>query len=105
MRFDKLTTKFQQALADAQSAALARDAGFIEPAHLLAALLDQEDGGAASLLQRAGVNVASLGLMATVTCQLGRAALVDWVTVGLGLVATALFFRLRVNSALCSGRA
>jgi chromate transporter len=46
-----------------------------------------------------GVNVASLGLMATVTWQLGRAALVDWVTVGLGLVATVLVFRLRVNSA------
>ncbi len=60
MRFDKLTTKFQQALADAQSAALAQDAGFIEPPHLLLALLNQEDGGAASLLQRAGVNVASL---------------------------------------------
>ncbi len=60
MRFDKLTTKFQQALADAQSAALAHDAGFIEPPHLLLALLAQEDGGAASLLQRAGVNVASL---------------------------------------------
>ncbi|NJD86647.1 MAG: ATP-dependent chaperone ClpB [Betaproteobacteria bacterium] len=60
MRFDKLTTKFQQALADAQSAALAQDAGFIEPPHLLLALLNQEDGGAASLLQRAGANVASL---------------------------------------------
>jgi ATP-dependent Clp protease ATP-binding subunit ClpB len=60
MRFDKLTTKFQQALADAQSAALAHDAGFIEPQHLLLALLAQDDGGAASLLQRAGVNVASL---------------------------------------------
>jgi chromate transporter len=46
-----------------------------------------------------GVNVASLGLMATVTLQLGRAALVDWVTVSLGLVATVLVFRLRVNSA------
>jgi chromate transporter len=46
-----------------------------------------------------GVNVASLGLMATVTWQLGRAALVDWVTVSLGLVATVLVFRLRVNSA------
>jgi chromate transporter len=46
-----------------------------------------------------GVNVASLGLMATVTWQLGRAALVDGVTVGLALVATALVFRLRVNSA------
>jgi len=60
MRIDRLTTKFQQALADAQSAALANDAGFIEPQHLLAALLNQEDGGSASILQRAGVNVASL---------------------------------------------
>ncbi len=55
MRFDKLTTKFQQALADAQSLALGHDAGFIEPQHLLAALLAQEDGGTASLLARAGV--------------------------------------------------
>ena len=46
-----------------------------------------------------GVNVASLGLMATVTWQLGRAALVDWVTVGTALVATVLVFRLRLNSA------
>jgi chromate transporter len=46
-----------------------------------------------------GVNVASLGLMAAVTWQLGRAALVDWVTVSLALVATILVFRLRVNSA------
>ncbi|MGZ5067263.1 MAG: Clp protease N-terminal domain-containing protein, partial [Usitatibacter sp.] len=60
MRIDKLTTKFQQALADAQSLALAHDAGFIEPQHLLLALLNQEDGGTASLLQRAGVNVAPL---------------------------------------------
>src|SRR5438552_5170067 len=60
MRFDKLTTKFQQALADAQSAALANDSGFIEPAHLLLALLNQEDGGTASLLARAGVNVPPL---------------------------------------------
>ncbi|MBX3674919.1 MAG: ATP-dependent chaperone ClpB [Burkholderiales bacterium] len=60
MRIDKLTTKFQQALADAQSLALANDAGFIEPQHLMAALLAQDDGGSASLLQRAGVNVAAL---------------------------------------------
>ena len=60
MRFDKLTTKFQQALADAQSLALGNDNGFIEPQHLLAALLDQEDGGTASLLARAGVNVPRL---------------------------------------------
>src|SRR5467141_168957 len=60
MRLDKLTTKFQQALADAQSLALAADNGFIEPQHLLAALLNQEDSGTASLLSRAGVNVAPL---------------------------------------------
>jgi chromate transporter len=46
-----------------------------------------------------GVNVASLGLMATVTWQLGRAALVDRPTVSMALVATVLVFRLRVDSA------
>ncbi len=60
MRFDKLTTKFQQALADAQSLALGNDAGFIEPVHLMAALLAQEDGGTTSLLARAGVAVPKL---------------------------------------------
>jgi len=60
MRFDKLTTKFQQALADAQSLALGHDAGFIEPQHLLAALLAQEDGSTTSLLARAGVQVPRL---------------------------------------------
>jgi len=60
MRLDKLTTKFQQALADAQSLALGNDNGFIEPQHLLSALLSQEDGGTASLLARAGVNVPPL---------------------------------------------
>jgi ATP-dependent Clp protease ATP-binding subunit ClpB len=60
MRIDKLTTKFQQALADAQSQALAHDNGYIEPQHLLAALLAQEDGGTVSLLQRAGANVGGL---------------------------------------------
>ena len=43
MRFDKLTTKFQQALGDAQSLAVANDNGYIEPVHLLSALLAQED--------------------------------------------------------------
>src|SRR6266853_645234 len=60
MRLDKLTTKFQQALGDAQSVAVGQDNQFIEPLHLLAALLDQEDGGGASLLSRAGVNVPRL---------------------------------------------
>ncbi|MFZ5510599.1 MAG: ATP-dependent chaperone ClpB [Pseudomonadota bacterium] len=60
MRFDKFTTKFQQALADAQSMAVGNDNQFIEPVHLLLALLNQEDGGTASLLARAGVNVPPL---------------------------------------------
>ncbi|MFW9611881.1 MAG: Clp protease N-terminal domain-containing protein, partial [Fluviibacter sp.] len=60
MRFDKLTTKFQQALADAQSIALANDCGFIEPAHLLLAMIQESDGGIRSLLERAGVNVTAL---------------------------------------------
>ncbi|NJA88781.1 ATP-dependent chaperone ClpB [Rhodocyclus tenuis] len=60
MRLDKLTTKFQQALADAQSLALGHDQQMIEPLHLLAALLRQDDGGVASLLSRAGVNAQAL---------------------------------------------
>jgi len=60
MRFDKFTTKFQQALSDAQSIAVGGDQQFIEPQHLLLALLNQDDGGTASLLQRAGVNVPPL---------------------------------------------
>src|SRR6202158_2892433 len=60
MRIDKLTTKFQQALADGQSLALANDNGYIEPQHLLLALLTQQDGSTGSLLQRAGVNVTPL---------------------------------------------
>lgn len=60
MRFDKFTTRFQQAMADAQSLAVGQDNQFIEPVHLLLALLNQEDGGSASLLSRAGVNVPRL---------------------------------------------
>lgn len=60
MRFDKLTTKFQQAFADAQSIAIGQDSPTIEPQHLLLALLQQEDGGTLSLLQRSGVNTAPL---------------------------------------------
>jgi ATP-dependent Clp protease ATP-binding subunit ClpB len=60
MRQDKLTTKLQEALADAQSLAVGNDNQYIEPAHLLSALLSQDDGGARSLLQRAGVNVGAL---------------------------------------------
>lgn len=60
MRLDKLTTKFQQALADGQSLALGNDNPYIEPIHVLSALLAQEDGGTASLAARAGVNLARL---------------------------------------------
>lgn len=60
MRFDKFTTKFQQALADAQSIALGHDHPYIEPQHLLLALMQQEDGGISSLLQRSGVNTQPL---------------------------------------------
>jgi ATP-dependent Clp protease ATP-binding subunit ClpB len=59
MRIDKLTTKFQEALADAQSLALGSDNAYIEPTHLLVALLRQEDGPRA-LLERAGANVPGL---------------------------------------------
>ena len=60
MRFDKFTTKFQQAFAEAQSLAVGQDNPYIEPQHLLQALLQQEDGSTASLLARAGVNVPAL---------------------------------------------
>ncbi|MEJ2795592.1 ATP-dependent chaperone ClpB [Iodobacter sp. LRB] len=57
MRFDKLTTKFQQAIGDAQSSANANDNPYIEPQHVLAALLADVDSGTSALLARAGVNV------------------------------------------------
>ncbi len=60
MRFDKLTTKFQQAINDAQSLALGADNTAIESQHLLLALLQQEDGGTTSLLARAGVQLNQL---------------------------------------------
>jgi ATP-dependent Clp protease ATP-binding subunit ClpB len=57
MRMDRLTSRFQQAIADAQSLAVGRDHSIIEPAHLLLALLDQQGGGTRPLLAQAGVNV------------------------------------------------
>jgi ATP-dependent Clp protease ATP-binding subunit ClpB len=60
MRLDKLTTKLQEALADAQSMAVGNDNQYIEPAHLVLALLNQEDSSASSLLQRTGINVNGL---------------------------------------------
>ncbi|MDH4124457.1 MAG: ATP-dependent chaperone ClpB [Gammaproteobacteria bacterium] len=57
MRLDKLTSKFQMALADAQSLAVGRDNQFIEPVHVMLALLDQQGGSVRGLLTKAGVNV------------------------------------------------
>lgn len=56
MRFEKLTSKFQMALADAQSIAVGRDHQFIEPVHLMIALLDQEGGSMRHVLTKAGIN-------------------------------------------------
>jgi ATP-dependent Clp protease ATP-binding subunit ClpB len=60
MRMEKLTSRFQSALADAQSLAVGRDHQFMEPAHVFAALLDQQDGTTRPLLVKAGANVAKL---------------------------------------------
>ncbi len=72
MRLDKLTTKLQEALADAQSQAVGNDNQYIEPVHLLVALLKQDDSSARSLLQRSGVNVG--GLATALTSALDRLA-------------------------------
>src|ERR1700692_5122660 len=64
MRMDKLTTKFQQALADAQSLAVGRDNNYLEPVHVLQALLDQEGGSVRQVLQSANVNIAQLRTIA-----------------------------------------
>ena len=60
MNIEKFTTKFQQALSEAQSLALGKDNQFIEPVHLLTALLNQQDGSIAPILTTSGVNVALL---------------------------------------------
>ena len=60
MRMDKLTSKFQMAIADAQSLAVGRDNQYIEPVHLMAALMDQEGGSVRPILAQSGANVASL---------------------------------------------
>jgi ATP-dependent Clp protease ATP-binding subunit ClpB len=60
MRFDKLTTPFQSAIQDAQSLALGNDNPYIEPVHLLAALINQEGGSARPILQKAGARLPTL---------------------------------------------
>ena len=86
MRIDKLTTKFQEALGDAQSLALAKDHAYIDPAHVLLAMLQQQDGPKA-LLQRAGVNINSLLSAATAAVErLPQVTGQDQVQVGPDLV-------------------
>jgi len=75
MRMDKLTSKFQSALADAQSLALGKDHQFIEPAHLMIALLDQEGGSIKPLLAQMGFNTQLL--RTTLTQELARIATVS----------------------------
>jgi ATP-dependent Clp protease ATP-binding subunit ClpB len=60
MRLDKLTTKFQEALAEAQSIASGRDHAYIEAIHVLYALLEQKDSGVTAILQRAGIKMVGL---------------------------------------------
>lgn len=75
MRMDKLTSKFQLGLQEAQSMALGRDHQFIEPAHLMAAFLDQDGSGVRPLLAQSGVNVN--GLRASLDTLLDNMAQVD----------------------------
>lgn len=60
MRFDKLTTKFQTALAEAQALALKNDNPYIEPSHLLLAMLNEDGSTVASILAKVGVNIAPI---------------------------------------------
>ena len=60
MRFDRLTSHLQSAMADAQSMAVGRDHNAIEPTHLLAAMLNQEGGSVRPMLEQAGFNMAGL---------------------------------------------
>ncbi|HEV2333608.1 MAG TPA: ATP-dependent chaperone ClpB [Gammaproteobacteria bacterium] len=60
MRIDKLTSKFQMALADAQSLAVGRDHAYIEPVHLMLALLDQDGGSVRPLFAKVGANISRL---------------------------------------------
>jgi ATP-dependent Clp protease ATP-binding subunit ClpB len=87
MRIDKLTTKFQEALGEAQTLALGADHAYIEPAHMLAAMLRQEDGPRA-LLQRAGVNLPALSAAADAGMKkLAQVQGQEQVTVGRDLVS------------------
>ena len=87
MRIDKLTTKFQEALSEAQTIALTHDNAYIEPVHVLVAMI-REDDGPKALMHRAGVNVA--GLLATAEAAVKKLPEVkgqEQVTVGRDLVS------------------
>src|SRR5690554_1524971 len=60
MRMDKLTSKLQQALADAQSLVVGKDHNYLEPVHVLTALVDQKGGSLRPLLMQTGFNMAEL---------------------------------------------
>ena len=75
MQADKLTSKFQEALSDAQSMALGRDHQFIEPAHLMLALIEQQAGTVKPLLMQTGVNIAAY--RTEMEGQIGRFAQVE----------------------------
>ena len=68
MRFDKFTTKFQQAFADAQSLAVGQDNPYIEPQHLLQALLQQEDGGTETTTERRVVWLNGVSSSTAIVC-------------------------------------
>jgi ATP-dependent Clp protease ATP-binding subunit ClpB len=78
MRFDKLTTQFQQALADAQSIALANDNQYVDPLHLLAAIIAEPESSGRVMLERAGVRVS--GLKAQLDAAIKRLPQVQGVT-------------------------
>ena len=100
MRQDKLTTKLQEALSDSQSLAVGNDNQYIEPVHLLTALLNQDDGSARSLLQRAGVNVG--GLTKALTAALERLPKVTGTWPATGPSSARISSRSRGRSALLS---
>ena len=100
MRQDKLTTKLQEALSDAQSLAVGNDNQYIEPVHLLTALLGQDDGSTRSLLQRAGVNIN--GLTAALKSSLERLPKVSGMDVVKGLRAAGQKFPILILTARSS---
>ncbi len=99
MRIDKLTIKFQEALGEAQTLALGRDHAFIAPAHVLLAMLRQDDGPKA-LLQRAPVNLPGLALAAEAPInQLPQVQGQEQVTVGRDMVSqVSSALRYKLNS-------